>query len=412
MSATGRDPSVGATALPLEARITRYDQYYDPRVLTTVYKKTNVNKQAKHLKRLNQKKPVIVVRRIIDSKGRYSRTEIDIRSQELCEVLIEIHRGVEGLGLLKSSPVCDLHLLFFSFNELKERLELERSKCTPSTSLITEIEVVLHFIREEHKTTFSDLQSLTKHGSITFGLLWTLFRHGTLVFNRHEFTEQDRILRVTRFEIMQTNEGVFGAIHCHVITHDGEHFGIANQKLLIPSFDGERKIQSLPVFPISYHSDGSNIRKLAAKRGRKFASLQRQTYGEISGMAACVDERPVDPRKDLRKCRAYGRVMIDPCAFRMFQPESSLNLPVSTPLKQAGIAELDEEQYMICNPVVMGFCFGTKQWGTKFFSSDTTHFYNKLMCLSQVDSLLTACRMCPGHLSLSIVWCWTMDTRN
>ncbi|KAG2738027.1 hypothetical protein P692DRAFT_20512170 [Suillus brevipes Sb2] len=98
MSATGRDPSVGATVLPLEARITHYDQYYDPRVLTTVYKKTNVNNQLKHLKRLNQKKPVIVVRRIMDSKGRYSRTEIDIRSQ--CEVLIEIHRGAEGLDLL------------------------------------------------------------------------------------------------------------------------------------------------------------------------------------------------------------------------------------------------------------------------------------------------------------------------
>lgn len=71
---------------------------YDPRVLTTVYKKTNVNNQLKHLKRLNQKKPNIVVRRIMDSKGRYSRTEIDIRSQ--CEVLIEIHRGAEGLDLL------------------------------------------------------------------------------------------------------------------------------------------------------------------------------------------------------------------------------------------------------------------------------------------------------------------------
>lgn len=180
---------------------------------------------------------------------------------------------------------------------------MERSKGIPNAPLITEIEVVLHFIREEHKDTFADLQSLTRHESITFALIWTLFRHGTLVFNRHEFTEQDRILRVTRFEIMQTNEGIFGAIHCHVITHDGEHFGIADQRILIPSFEGERKIQSLPVFPISYHSDGCNIRKLAAERGQKFASLQCQTYGEISGMAACVDDHPVDPRKDLRKCR-------------------------------------------------------------------------------------------------------------
>jgi hypothetical protein len=258
----------------------------------------------------------------MDIKGRHAKTEIDIRSQELCEVLIEIHRGVEGLDLLRSSPVvsqtlnistshCNSHyvfqydqkLLFFSFNELKERLELERSKDAPSTLLISEIKVALHLTREEYQTTFADFQSLTRHGSITFDLLWTLLRHGTLAFSHHEFTEQDHILRATRSEIMRTNEGILAAIRCHAISNDGKHFGIANQRLLVPSFEGERKIQSLSVFPLLYHSNGRNIRELAAKRGRKFASLQCQTYGEISGMAACVNHHPMDDHKDLRKCR-------------------------------------------------------------------------------------------------------------
>jgi hypothetical protein len=78
--------------------------------------------------------------------------------------------------------------------------------------------------------------------------------------------------------------------------------------------------------------------------------------------------------------------MIDPCAFRMFQPESSLNIPVSTPLKRAEVAELEEEQYMICTPIVMGFCFGTKQWGTRIFLLGITHFYNKLMCFRWIRS--------------------------
>ncbi|KAG2153016.1 P-loop containing nucleoside triphosphate hydrolase protein [Suillus bovinus] len=330
------------------------------RFSTTVYKKTNTNKHSKHLKRLDQKQPVLVIRRVMGSNGRHTKTEIDIRGQELCEVLMKIHQGVEGLDLLRSPPVCDLKLLFFSFNELKEQLELEKSKSTPNTLLISEIEVALHFIWEEHKTTFADYQSLTRHGSITFDLLWTLFRHGTLVFNRHEFTEQDHILRTTRFEIMKTNEGIFAAIHCHVITDNGKHFGIANQRFLIPSFEGERKIQSLSIFPLSIHSNECEIRKFAAKRGRKFASLQCQTYGEISGMAACVNDHSMDNHRDLRKCKAHGRVMIDPCAFRTVRPDSSLNVPVSTPLKRA---ELEEEQYMICTPVVIGFCFATKQWG-------------------------------------------------
>ncbi|KAG2060600.1 P-loop containing nucleoside triphosphate hydrolase protein [Suillus hirtellus] len=328
---------------------------FDPRFSTTVYKKTNTNKQSKHLKRLNQKKPVLVIRRVPDNRGRYTGTETDIRSQELCEVLMEIHQGVEGLELSRSSPVCDTKLLFLSFNELKERLELERSKGTPNAPLMSEIEVTFYFILEEHKTTFADLQSLTRHESITFDLLWTLFRHGTLVFNHHEFTKQDRILQATRFEITQTDKGIVATIYCHVITDDGEHFGIAEQELLIPSFTGERKIQSLSVFPLSFHSNERDIRKFVAKRGRKFASLQCQTYGEISGMVACVVNDD-----DVRKCRASGRVMIDPGAFRMFQPNSRLILSVSTLLKRA---ELEEEQYMICTPVIMGFYFRTRQWG-------------------------------------------------
>ncbi|KAG1840607.1 P-loop containing nucleoside triphosphate hydrolase protein [Suillus subalutaceus] len=331
MSSTEEHPDAGTTTHPLEARIARYDQHHDPRLGTTVHKNTNTDEQSKHLEKLNQKKPVIVVRRVMDSKGQHTKTEIDIRSQELCKVLMEIHRGLQGLDLLRS--ICDLKLLFFL---------LQRARGTTGIR------------KEEHKNTFADFQSLTRNESITFDLLWTLFRYGTLVFNHHEFTEQDHILRFTRFEITLTNEGICAAIHCHVITHDGEHFRIANQRLLIPSFEGERKIQSLSVFPLLYHSNGPYIRELAAERGRRFASLQRQTYGEISGMTACVDDRKV------RKYRAYGRVMIDPGAFRMFKPESSLNLRVSTRLKPK---ELEEEQYMICTPVLLGFCFGTKQWG-------------------------------------------------
>ncbi|KAG1879131.1 P-loop containing nucleoside triphosphate hydrolase protein, partial [Suillus subluteus] len=100
----------------------------------------------------------------------------------------------------------------------------------------------------------------------------------------------------------------------------------------------------LSVFPLLYHSNGPYIRELAAKQGWKFASLQHQTYSEISRMAAC----------------AYGRIMIDPGASHMFKPEPSLNPRVSARLKPE---ELEEEQYIICTPVLLGFCFGTKQWG-------------------------------------------------
>jgi hypothetical protein len=57
--------------------------------------------------------------------------------------------------------------------------------------------------------------------------------------------------------------------------------------------------------------------------------------------------------------QTYGRVMIDPTAFRMFQPNCTYNLKVH---KRLG-PNLTDDEFAICTPVALGFCFGTKTWG-------------------------------------------------
>jgi hypothetical protein len=52
--------------------------------------------------------------------------------------------------------------------------------------------------------------------------------------------------------------------------------------------------------------------------------------------------------------------MIDPKAFRTFEPNCTYNLNV---YRQLDGEELSDEQLAICNPVVLGFCFGVKRWG-------------------------------------------------
>jgi hypothetical protein len=53
--------------------------------------------------------------------------------------------------------------------------------------------------------------------------------------------------------------------------------------------------------------------------------------------------------------------MIDPAAFRLFQPNSDINRRVHRMLEDRN--NLKDEEYLICTPVVLGFCFGTKMWG-------------------------------------------------
>lgn len=71
------------------------------RTFSTTLRKTN---KAVQQKRQVSKKVVLVVRRIVDRRGQVQRTEIDIRSAALCQVLMEINRDVEGLELTRAQP--------------------------------------------------------------------------------------------------------------------------------------------------------------------------------------------------------------------------------------------------------------------------------------------------------------------
>lgn len=55
-------------------------------------------------KSLDRKKPVLVERRIINHKGIHTHTEVDVKSQKLRDILIDINKDVEGLSLKKEPP--------------------------------------------------------------------------------------------------------------------------------------------------------------------------------------------------------------------------------------------------------------------------------------------------------------------
>ena len=60
-------------------------------------------------KRLSSKRrPVLLVKRIMASNGQYQRTEIDILSEHLLEVLKELNKDVQGLSLTARPTVQNL----------------------------------------------------------------------------------------------------------------------------------------------------------------------------------------------------------------------------------------------------------------------------------------------------------------
>jgi|ERR1700722_7987514 len=83
------------------------------RTFSTTLRKTS--KPVNH-KKVNKKKPLLIVRRIIDSRGQYQSTEVDIKSEALCDLLLTINEDVYGLTLTKSRAIVRCYRIRYILN--------------------------------------------------------------------------------------------------------------------------------------------------------------------------------------------------------------------------------------------------------------------------------------------------------
>ncbi|OCB91438.1 hypothetical protein A7U60_g1316 [Sanghuangporus baumii] len=344
-------PSMTPTKRHGNPRIARYDEYYDLRTSSHRLRKTSKMRKTKSYR----KGSIIIVRRLINSKGIHYGTEVDIRSEGLLRVLQEINHDVDDLELSCDPPKADTNLFFHSYPRLKDRLDEEERRIPPDIVLIEDLRTALEFTEEEHSGTFANLRGLVSCGEITFDLLWALISPNTPVYHYHEVTEQAEILLARSLSVEREDGQVVASIVCDFIHDDGNTFGLARTVVKINEFRGARKIQNLSLFPLEHHKEREEIGEHAISRGRVSANLKNPGYYEISGAAMREDDRGRQ-----FKFMAYGRVMIDAAAFHYFDPNCYFNRKVHTRLHREN---LTEEHYMICSPILLGFCFGSKQWG-------------------------------------------------
>ncbi|KAF7344584.1 AAA family [Mycena sanguinolenta] len=342
------------------SRIVRYDEYFDLRTFAKTWRKTTNSSMSK---KLSHKKPVLVILRLIDDKGRHNGTKVNIRSAPLLQALIDIVRLVEDPTLTSDQPVMDSQELFHCRPGLLRRLDQEKAKSEPDTVLIADISTALQYIQEDFADLVEKLNHISTSQQISFRDLWALFPPNILSYRFHIYTEQQQILLVQTFEYRYRRSGdPYAYIECDVINNDGNSFGIARESIEIDVYRGARRVQDLILFPLDYHPDKEKIRAAAIKRGKRFAGLPQHSYNNISGpaMKEKTNDRLGDPTVQIQREQTHGRVMIDPKAFRLFEPNCTFNRLVHRTLERDS---LTEEQYMICTPIVLGFCFGVKAWG-------------------------------------------------
>ncbi|KAK0504201.1 P-loop containing nucleoside triphosphate hydrolase protein [Armillaria luteobubalina] len=334
--------------------ILRYDEYFDLRTFSTTLRKTS----KKSRKPKTTSTSVLRVRRIIDDKGRYRHTEIDIMSTRLREIITEINNGVLGFRLAGDAATVDPEILYHSLNGMHTRLAEEKAKESPDEAFIFDLQTAHDFTKDHFSSTIVELHAVfCGRAEILFEHLWALIPPNMYVYRRIPQTGQDQVLQARAFSIRSRFDGSqYGNVLCDIISNDGEFFGIARVDLEINHFKGWKRIQDLEVYPLWIHPESGILIKDAISRGKKYAQLAKSSYHEIISGPAMIQ---VEDK--LRKSNAHGRVMIDPSAFRTYEANADyVNIPVRKGLSRDSLTDND---YMICNPVALGFCFGTKSWG-------------------------------------------------
>jgi len=318
-----------------------------------------LRKSAKPDKKRTKQNSIIVVRRRIDHKGRHFETAIDVYSPIVAQALEEINANVQRTKLKRTPPVADPHLLYHSLDALKKRLEEEQTKETPVAKVVEHLKVIINFTEDEQAGEISSLKTMMSAGEITWNQLWALFKPNTLAYHFHQLTEQQTVLLTRWTEIEKKCDGQYYRIACDIVNDDGISFGLAQKVFEIKEFEGAARIQDLMVFPVEYHSEKDKILEHARTRAKHFVSMVGHQYKEVSGSAM----REIrDSRHQPREIRfwSFGKMIVDPKSFRLFEPDAEYNLSVYQSVDRHS---LTDEQLAICTPLVLGYCFGVKQWG-------------------------------------------------
>lgn len=116
-------------------------------------------------------------------------------------------------------------------------------------------------------------------GKIAWAGLWQVFAPGDLVVTT--FFGVESVARVTRYEKPKKIDA--WAIHVEFVNWNGERCGYDDTKIYVGKFDGYRRVDSLPVYPLSFHPDAAALRERLVKRGRIFEALRGYWFRVCEG---------------------------------------------------------------------------------------------------------------------------------
>lgn len=134
----------------------------------------------------------------------------------------------------------------------------------------------------------------------TFGWLWLLFKPGSDVYVRERGQLNGYVVETVTGMAKSSNTRANPlTIKVWNLDFDGEKLVRLSKVIILPAFDGEREIRSLPLFPTRFHSDKEgdiSHRDLLIQRGKTFVKVvMKPKFQEYTGISSFHQGRTVCP---------------------------------------------------------------------------------------------------------------------
>jgi len=115
------------------------------------------------------------------------------------------------------------------------------------------LDLLIKYIKEAYETTTQQLIPLLDNGEITYDLLWALFKPDSVVYATCSGTQKPRCIRYDFGEEITKDDTQYFQIEGRYFDFDGNIFGETLVEGGIAKFRGARLINTLGIFPLSYH---------------------------------------------------------------------------------------------------------------------------------------------------------------
>ncbi|KAL8992886.1 MAG: hypothetical protein Q9169_006760 [Polycauliona sp. 2 TL-2023] len=265
----------------------------------------------------------------------------------------------------------------YRWERLVDALQSEQHAETKS-----HIQLFYDALKKELELTLEARDDFISHKTITFNSLWMIFSPGdTVLATRNKRLTAARLINGMIHS--DRYEDVYG-LDCQMIHCDGTSFGVGEHLLEIPEFDGMRKIDSLPCYPLRFHRNVDKVTQELIRNGKAYEQLAGIHHKQYQGIALeghrpyYVDSRIIIDAETWGCHNASRQMWLKPMHNlkgltasddeRLEQSEISddddntYTTPSRKSKKACPTPALTDEQLMICGNTVKGYSLRNKRW--------------------------------------------------